>query len=455
VHIAVNWLVQGVLVAVAAAVVLRAIPRSRPRARYAIAWIAYLEVLILPVVPSLLSTVSDAGPLNLIPTGAAPMVTVPAHWWMSPALAIGLWIAWSCIHTVRLAAAALAVRHARNGRECPAAVLARLPQWSRISGIGRQTTVILSDEVRAAAVLGMGTPTIALAPALIERLSDDDLDRVLVHEWAHVQRHDDVAQLAQRIISIVVGWHPAAWWLERRLEFEREAACDEIAVCVTGSAKRYAACLARLAALPGAPPRLIAALGAVSASGFRERLLRILAAPSAVAARRWRTITISAGGGLLASALIAANVDVVRPVLASPTPHRAAPEPVVRRAPFASPSPPSARNPLRERPAAVVPTRPAAADAAKADAIEADGIQGPLTEAPPAAPLALSRRPVDLMTTASAPAVANEPRVDHAAPPTRTRAADFGGDVGRVSQRTGTATAGFFSRFGKKLAAAF
>ena len=39
---------------------------------------------------------------------------------------------------------------------------------------------------------------------------------------------------------MVAGWHPALWWIERRLHLEREIACDEIAVPLTGSAKAYA-----------------------------------------------------------------------------------------------------------------------------------------------------------------------------------------------------------------------
>src|SRR4029434_10138006 len=111
-----------------------------------------------------------------------------------------------------------------------------------------------------------GRPQIAIAPALVGQLNTLDLDRVLVHEWAHVQRRDDIGQLVPRLFWIVVGWHPAAWWFERQLEFEREAACDELAVSVTGSAKGYAGCLALLAALPHASAAPVPALAVASPS---------------------------------------------------------------------------------------------------------------------------------------------------------------------------------------------
>ena len=94
---------------------------------------------------------------------------------------------------------------------------------------------------------------IAVAPSLVRTLDPDDLDRVLIHEWAHVQRRDDVVNILQVAVRIVAGWHPALWWIDRRLHLEREIACDEVAVAITGSPKSYAECLLKLSTLRGTP----------------------------------------------------------------------------------------------------------------------------------------------------------------------------------------------------------
>ena len=307
-----NWFTQGVIVAILAAVSLRFIPQSRAQARYGVLWAAYLLVLVLPVVPIVSTMFSADRTVDLVPAVVAgPVMTMPAAWWTSSAAATALWMIWFYVQAVLLAVSVISIRNARrSGRECPASVLAQLPNWSRVSETGRRTRVILSGEVRAAAVLGCGAPTIAVAPPLIEQLSETDLDRVLVHEWAHVHRRDDIAQLVQRIVHTAIGWHPAAWWLEQQLEFEREAACDEVAVSVTGSAKGYATCLAMLASRAESRPRPVAGLGA-SSSRLRERIVRILAAPRGAAARPWRAMTIAAGGGLLACSLVIANLQFV------------------------------------------------------------------------------------------------------------------------------------------------
>jgi len=110
----------------------------------------------------------------------------------------------------------------------------RMHRWTEMRTKGRPVQMVISDRVRSAAVLIGAPPTIALAPALLKHLDDDHLDCVAIHEWAHVQRRDDIGLLVQMLVQVVAGWHPAVWWLDRQLSIEREVACDEIAIGVTG-----------------------------------------------------------------------------------------------------------------------------------------------------------------------------------------------------------------------------
>ena len=273
-----NWLVQGSVLAVLAAATLRAIPRSRTQARHGFVWTAYLALLVLPAVSPLLALARGAAPAAATPASIA--VIVPSVWYTSATLAAGLWIVWFAVHALALGRDAAAAHHAiRRGRACPHLLLERLPHWSRLSATGRQARVVFSNRVRTAGVLGCWTPVIAIAPEAVDQLSAADLDRVLVHEWAHVQRRDDLALIVQRLVRAVVGWHPAAWWLERQLELERELACDEIAVRATGSARRYAECLVTIAAVKQQARAAVPVLAAVSRSTLHRRVERILAIP--------------------------------------------------------------------------------------------------------------------------------------------------------------------------------
>ncbi len=169
----------------------------------------------------------------------------------------------------------------------------------------------MSDRVRAAAVLGLTSPSIVVAPSVLGALDDPELDQIVVHEWAHVQRRDDLARLVQRLIVALAGLHPAIWWIDRQLNLERETACDDWAVNATGSARGLAVCLTKLAAMPGRPADGVLLPAAILSSELTTRVVRLLDR------RRNTSTTRTIGAPMLiapvlgALALVVASVELV------------------------------------------------------------------------------------------------------------------------------------------------
>jgi beta-lactamase regulating signal transducer with metallopeptidase domain len=471
-----NWLMQGTLVAMVAAAGLRAIPASRARARYGFVWAAYLVILALPAIPLALATltVDRVTPVDVVAAPASPPIALPIDWWTSSAVAIGLWIIWSTMQMIQFAAAAVAVRDVRRqGRPCPDDVLTRLPYWGQVRASGRPTRVVLTDRVRGAAVLGCGAPIVALTPALIDDLSAADLDRVLVHEWAHVQRRDDIAQLIQRFVRVLAGWHPGLWWLGRQLDFEREAACDAVVVRVTGSAKGYATCLATLAAMPQTPVRPLLALAALGPSRLRRRVVRILATPAH--ARDWShgLATVAAGASLALSVLAVADLRAAvfthPPGISMTTtgtpasPSKAATGLVPTSMTSASDRPARVSTPARRSQPSTSRDPRSAPPIAEAATITMtpDAPAQSVPEPDPPIVVPAFTVPADVASRAhlgSSPITLTAPAPPPPAGKTRgswERAADAGVTIGRVSQDAGLATAGFFTRFAKKIAGSF
>jgi len=306
-----NWLFQGGIVAMAAAAVLRVMEPLRARARYWTVWVALLAVVALPAVPFVWALVLSA-PVAARP--AAPtesLLSTPDSWWTSTAVAMNVWALWASVSAGRILLAALSMRRAR--RECrdfPAGREVRLLQWARIRATGRRTHLVLCDSVRSAAILGCGSPVIAVAPALLEQLCDADIDRIVIHEWAHVQGRDDLGNLVVLAIRVMAGWHPAVWWLDRRLRVEREMACDEMVVAVTGSARDYAACLVTLASLP-LTPRSSPVLAAASATGLRRRITAVVSQQQRASASWWPATVFGAGVLLATLSLIVGTLRIV------------------------------------------------------------------------------------------------------------------------------------------------
>src|SRR4029453_10768035 len=90
--------------------------------------------------------------------------------------------------------------------------------------------------------------------------------------------------LVQRVIEAVLFFHPAVWFVSRRLEAEREHCCDDAVVRAVGRPIVYAQSLVRVAELcrAGRGPASFAggarvSLAAVdSAAPLRRRVLRLL-----------------------------------------------------------------------------------------------------------------------------------------------------------------------------------
>jgi hypothetical protein len=81
----------------------------------------------------------------------------------------------------------------------------------------------------------------------MRELSSAELNQILLHELAHFRRWDDWTNLAQQIVKALFFFHPAVWWIDKKVAVEREMACDDAVVAETRSPRAYAECLARLA----------------------------------------------------------------------------------------------------------------------------------------------------------------------------------------------------------------
>ena len=470
-----NWLWQGCVVAGATSLSLRLMTRSRAQFRYILGWIGLAVVMTLPIVP-IPGVTPAAAPLQA-GIGAVPaaetVIAVPDTWWTSTFVILSLCAVWTAVHALRIGGALRALRRARRRcRPFPIAAESRLQYWNLVKAGGRTTRLVVSRDVRAAAILGCGSPSIAVAPALIRHLDPDELDRIVIHEWAHVQRRDDWLNLAQLAVRALAGWHPAVWWLNRQLQIEREAACDEMTIAVTGSPKDYASSLAKTAVLQPARRRLVPAPGVLSGGALRGRIVRILAYRRLESKARSRRTALAASASVVGLALCVGALRLVGPAaVAAPfEPREIRATPIVNREHEPSAAP-VALNPVRRpgagsrmpgqvpRPSSESPAREIVPPLDRS-AAAGDGTPGPSGAPPPmesALPSLVSAGvtapAVSPITLGLPPSNPSSQEVPIATP--WSAAADVGVSVGRVSEKTAVATAGFFTRLGKKIAGSF
>ena len=465
---ALNWLWQGCVVALTLSVALRMLERARANVRYIVCWAALLLILVLPAFSWLGTNATQ--PDAVATSSASAVLSVPDTWWTSTAVMAAAWTVWASVYFVRFVWAMVALRRARaSSHSFPSHVESVLCHWRQMRRTGRRPALVLSDSVPTAAVLGCGSPVIAVAPSLLATLDADELDRVLIHEWAHVQRRDDLVHILQVFVRVVAGWHPAVWWIERRLRVEREIACDEMTVAVTGSPKSYAECLVKLASLQGAVPTALTGPAMLTASGLRRRITRIVSRHALIAPLWSRGIALGIVSALCVVSLTVGGLRLVE-VTAFALPLESVQKVSVSFpgiAPVAvssldfqyfGPPPRISRQSVASAPS----TPPPAAEDRLPVASTPDE-----KEQTPDVPRAVDSTVPQTTAAHDAGAEgAHEPSVD--VPPTQTpdvvveqtrspwmEVADGGTALGRKSKDAGLATAGFFTRFARRVAGSF
>ena len=176
-----------------------------------------------------------------------------------------------------------------TGRPAPRAVRSLVVTLARKLGMSRIPDVKCSNSIDQPTALGLLKPMILLPASWITQLPPDMLTTLLVHELAHIRRHDLWINLLQRVLEIVFFFHPAVWWLSSRTRIERELCCDETVVAVTRDRLAYATTLEFAArqrlALVG--PALGAQIGGSSMS-LLHRIQHVLGvAPTGAPRRNW------------------------------------------------------------------------------------------------------------------------------------------------------------------------
>ncbi len=318
----VNGLAQGVALAAAVWLLLRAL-RSNAATRHAVWFAALAAIVVLPFLHMLEASQAEPAVSPMPASAAAPLaalLTIPAPgvW------AVWLFAAWAAIAAVLLARVAWSYGSLRRLKRHAAPVGEE--QQRRFEALvaafpGRRAALAASAEIPVPVAAGLRNPVILIPEALLSELSAAELDQVLLHELAHVRRRDDWTNLFEKIAGAVFFFNPAVLWIARRLDLEREIACDDRVVSATGNVRPYALCLTRLVELAGLKRSPQLAPGAVARKPQITYRIDALLSRRRSASPRFSKLALAAGSGAVAvaGALAAwtAPVAVAMPAIAS------------------------------------------------------------------------------------------------------------------------------------------
>ena len=274
---------EGALISGALALVL-SLTRSA-RSRYAAACTALLAMLasvcvtFFRLLPEGIQGPSSAVPLAIpfwhlqagmqsgTPANSGIAAAVP---WLAPIWVIGVWVfvlaqmaGW--ISSLRLRQRGVCCAPERWQKE-----LLRLRAQLRLS---RPVQLLESCLADVPLVVGHLRPAILMPIGLLAGLPSGQVEAILLHELAHIRRHDYVVNILQRAVESLLFYNPAVWWISRVIRTERENCCDDVVVATRGNAQEYAIALTRIE-----KHRRPAAEAALAATGgnLMKRIHRLL-----------------------------------------------------------------------------------------------------------------------------------------------------------------------------------
>jgi beta-lactamase regulating signal transducer with metallopeptidase domain len=238
----VDCLFAGTLIAVFAGLVSHFSRRQSSSLRFAVWFSALLAVAASPFLSSMIWSRGVNAPTAV--TRAA--ITLRPSWafyvfgiwgmiaaWFLLRLGIGLWR----LHALRQTFLPVDLEQ----------LDAQVRETLSRGGGHTPVSLCISERVQVPAAIGLFEPVVVVPRWVLDELSAGELNQVLLHELAHLRRKDGCTNLVQQVIKAVFFFHPAVWWIERKISLEREIACDDAVLAETASPRAYAECLKHLA----------------------------------------------------------------------------------------------------------------------------------------------------------------------------------------------------------------
>ncbi|MCW8864215.1 MAG: TonB family protein [Colwellia sp.] len=239
---------------------------KNPQLRYALSALAMLASLLLPLITfsiiyraeiALSSTSTVALTLTELmqelkqPDGLFSYQELSA---LLPSLLPYIALLW--LATVTLLAGKLLVEiynvnklPQQHSVEPSAQLSARFNELAKQINLTITPTLLISLKVDVPMAIGWLKPVVLIPASMISGLNSAQLEMLILHELAHIRRHDYLVNFLQTFVEILLFFHPAVLWVSKQMRNEREYCSDDIAVQHCGDAVAYAHTLADTASL--------------------------------------------------------------------------------------------------------------------------------------------------------------------------------------------------------------
>lgn len=286
----IHFLWQGLLIAIILKLVLVSISERKPHLKYLAASGAMLANIIAPIITfNVISQGDISTPLNNHPAVNSQLLNLPlfsnSQYALDniqdylPYISVA-WLACIALLSLRLLVQMFQVNqlpkqgvktHAEHIEQMFSALVQRLK-------LSQKPKLVVSLAVHVPMAIGWIKPIVMLPASMVSGLTNEQLEMLLLHELAHIKRHDYLVNLIQSLIEILLFFHPSVHWVSKQMRIEREYCSDDIAVKQCGDALAYAHTLADTASICNKHRHHAIPTMAMAATGgeLKNRVIRLV-----------------------------------------------------------------------------------------------------------------------------------------------------------------------------------
>ena len=290
-----HFLWQGFLVAAVLKSTLLIFNNHKPQLRYALSALAVSVNLLLPIITFAVIYQTESSPVNIIAKSLAlsefiqelkqpdaffsynELTTLLPS--LLPYIAI-FWLATISLLAVKLLLDVYNVNNlTQQNTIAPSQKLqARFNELAKQIQLTITPRLLISLNVEVPMAIGWFKPVVLLPASMVSGLTASQLEMLLLHELAHIRRHDYLVNFFQTLVEILLFFHPAVHWVSKQMRNEREYCSDDIAVQHCGDAIAYAHTLADTASLCNKTHHHTIPNMAMAASGgdLKQRVIRLV-----------------------------------------------------------------------------------------------------------------------------------------------------------------------------------
>lgn len=204
--------------------------------------------------------------------------------------------------------------------------LAKLEEFKRAFKVRSAVRLAWTADTPGPATMGLRRHTVLLPEGFAGEVGEEEMEAVLAHEFAHIERRDFSKNLLYEIAALPVAYHPLLAMTRTQLNETRELVCDARAAEALEGETRYARSLLRLAALLA--ERTVAgpqpAVGIFDTNIFERRVMQLMSRKTAASAVR--RLAGVAGCAVIATVTCLSAVALQADVSAAPAAEKGAPK---------------------------------------------------------------------------------------------------------------------------------